>query len=213
MAGLLTYPVLPLAAQRTDVGTLVVRYQGRDIGLESFHRLVRAEGGDSVGLTSSYPGVRPVVQWVAALDRRDPKAPTFQLARRQQGVSVLWYAAVNRTRLVVRRVDREGEQAREYPAPGGIVILADSAFALYAQIASLADSGRRSLAAVFPASGLQVSFVAECVPAKRMSGAARSGMLCRATGGLTAEVELGPEGRLRRVSLPAAGLEAVRQEE
>jgi hypothetical protein len=208
--GLLMWPGLSLAGQSADAGTLVIRSQGHDIGLETFRRQGLAGGGDSVALASSFPGAHPHTQITAILVRRDPKTPTLQLLRRDDDSSVQWYATVSRNRLVVRHVERNREQAHEYPAPDQLVMLADSTFALYSQMAG--DSGRHTVAAVFPTTGQQVRLTVDCEPGKR-GRTGGQGMICRVSGGISAEIELSPDGGLRRVSLPGAGLEAVRQEE
>jgi hypothetical protein len=210
LAALLLCGAGPLAAQASDHGLLVIRQQGREVGQEVFVRRWGPPGTpESLSTTASYPRTRPAVELIAALRRPGLREATFQLERRQPGAAVFHYAVLSGHRVTVRRVERGGEQAAEYPAPGPVVLLADSVLALYAQIVSLA--GRGDLVAIFPATGQRVGFAAECGPSSRDPGGA-GGQVCRLSGGLSGEVEVGPDGRLLRVSLPARGVEGLRKD-
>jgi hypothetical protein len=74
----------------------------------------------------------------------------------------------------------------------------------YLAIVPLATEGGRSLTAVFPETARRTSFTA-------IRRATSGGSVVRLTGGLEGEIELGDSGQVLRITLPAIGLEGVRQ--
>jgi hypothetical protein len=197
------------AVHAQDRGTLSIRRQGREVGLESFVWSARVSGLDSIILTASYPATKAVVEIQAMIDRHHDGQATFQAERREEGSSILYYAVLDRGRITTRRVERGGERASEHPAAGLVVLLADSTFATYAQIVSLAAEGGRPLVGFFPVTGQRVAFTAERIlPARGGSG----GVVVRLRGDLTGEIEVQADGRLARVSFPSQSMEAVRKE-
>ncbi len=209
LAALLLCSAGPLGAQTEDRGVLLIRQHGREVGQETFTWHWGPPGTpDSVSTAARYPRLRPAVELRATLRRSGPREATFQLERQEAGRAVFYYAVLNRNRVTVRRIERGGERAAEYPAHGTVVLLADSLLAPYAQLASPALQEERDLQAVFPATGERVTVSIECIRTGE-SGAA-GGRICRLNGGLAGEIETGSDGRLLRVSLLIKGLEGLR---
>jgi hypothetical protein len=194
----------PLDAQVADEGTLVVRAGAREVGTESF-RVTSGEAGLRITTKATYAGTRPPLELVASLERGPGGDQAFQLEHRGRTGSQV-YAVLKRNRLTIRRVERGGEQASEAPGGGGIVLLADSVFALYLQLLPVAPDSGRTLTAVFPHGGRRVSFSIQRLPA-----AESGGTLLRLSGGLEGEIAIGNRGELLRITLPAQGLEALRK--
>jgi hypothetical protein len=193
------------SAQVADQGTLIVRAGGRDIGVETFQVTPNANGL-RVTATASYLSPRPGVELTASLDRTGDTEGAFQLGRKAGASSAEVYAVLKRNRLTIRRVERGAEQASESPGGAGLIILADSIFALYLQIVPLATDEGRLLTAVLPQAVRRISFTAQRQPSKEPGGS-----LVRLSGGLEGVIELGRAGELIRVSLPAIGLDATRR--
>lgn len=190
-------------AQATDAGVFQIRSGTRDVGTENF--AVTADSGIRITSTTTYPGARPAIELTASLVRNDAGAAAFQLERKAGSGSGQIYAVQKRNRITVRRVDRGAEQASELPGGPRTVMLADSVFALYLQIVPLASESGQSLTALFPQGARRVTLTAQ-----RVSNGA-SGFLIRLTGGVEAEIELGNDDQVQRISLPALRLEAVRR--
>jgi hypothetical protein len=191
-----------LARAQYDQGTLVIRSGDREIGSEEFRVRVGPDGFRISG-RATFLG-RPGTSLTASLDRETSGDFAFQLDRRVAGGGAQVYAVQKRNRLTIRRVERGAEQASEVPGGPSIVVLADSVFSLYAQVALLtADSGR-AFTLVFPGGPRQVK-----VTVQRAAG---PGATVRISGGMNAAIELGNRGQLLRISLPTLGLEAVRKE-
>jgi hypothetical protein len=196
----------PLGAQVADEGILVVRAGGREIGSESF-RITSGEAGLRITAKAVYGGTRPPLELAASLERTAPgDEMAFQLEHRGGPAGSEVYAVQKRNRLTIRRVQRGGEQASEAPGGSGLVLLADSVFALYLQVLPVAPDAGRTLTAVIPQSGRRVSF-----GVRRLPSADAGGTLIRLSGGLEGEIALGNRGELLRITLPALGLEAIRK--
>jgi len=99
------------------------------------------------------------------------------------------------------------EAARQLPASGCLVILADSVHTLLAQVGPLATEGGRELTGLYPESGRRISLTATLSQAD-----ASGGRVVEVTGGIVGRVTYDSSGRLVRVSVPASGLTAVRAE-
>lgn len=199
----------PLAAQASDAATFLLRQGREEVGRESFRVLDgRGRGlpGTTLAVTAEYPGRHPAVTLVALLSRNPEGALTaFQLERAQRGDTVRILGEVAGGRLTVRSVRGATEAARQYPAGGALVILADSVHALLAQVGPLATDAGRPLTGLYPLTGKRVSLTATSA-APGASGERNVDV----TGDVTARVTFDPAGRLVRVSLPATGVTAVR---
>jgi hypothetical protein len=190
-------------AQATETGVFQVRSGVREIGTENF--TVTADSGLRITSTTNYAGARPAIELTASLVRNDAGNAAFQLERKAGSGSGQVYAVQKRNRITVRRVGRDAEQASELPGGPRTVLLADSVFALYLQIVPLATETGQSLTALFPSGPRRVTLTAQRVA----NGSA--GSLIRLTGGIEAEIELGNDDQVQRISLPALRLEAVRR--
>lgn len=198
-------PAGPAAAQAVDEGTLVIRAGGREIGSETF-RVRNTDGGLRIVAKATILAARPA-ELSVSLERADTTGDlAFQLDRRGFNGPSLIYAVQKRNKLTIRRVERSGEQANESPGGSTLVLLADSVFAPYLQILSLANESGRSITAVFPLTTRRVE-----ATAKVQQSASTGGTLIRLSGGLEGEIALGNRGELLRITLPALGLEAVRK--
>jgi hypothetical protein len=195
----------PAEAQVADRGILVIRAGGREIGLEAF-QVTPSPTGMRIITRASYLSPRPGVELNASLDRTGDSEGAFQLGRKAGVASAEVYAVLKRSRLTIRRVERGAEQASESPGGAGLVLLSDSVFALYLQLAPLATEAGSNLTAVFPQSVRRVSFTAQKLPSTEPGGT-----LIRFSGGLDGLLELGSRGELVRLSLPGSGLEATRK--
>ena len=193
-------------AQVADEGTLIIRSAGRDIGVETF-RVTTGAAGLRITARSSFAGTRPPTELSASLDRAaEGTELAFQLERRGGGGAGQIYAVQKRNRLTIRRVERGSEQASEVPGGEGLVLLADSIFALYLQFVPLATESGRVLSAIVPQGVRRLQ-----VTAQRQRSSQAGGTLLRLSGGVEGEVALGNRGEVLRISLPALGLEAVRK--
>jgi hypothetical protein len=195
----------PLDAQVADEGSLIIRAGAREVGTESF-RVTSGEAGLRITARATYAGNRPPLELVASLERNPGGDLAFQLEHRGGGAGSQVYAVQKRNRLTIRRVERGGEQASEAPGGSGIVLLADSVFALYLQLLPVAPDAGRALTAVLPYTGRRVS-----VHIRRLPSGESGGTLLRLSGGLEAEIALGNRGELLRITLPSLGLEALRK--
>jgi hypothetical protein len=196
----------PLAGQVADEGTLTIRAGTREIGAESF-RVTTGEAGLRITTKVTYLVTRPPTELSASLERTVAAGDlAFQLEHRGGTAGSQTYAVQKRNRLTIRRVERGGEQASEAPGGPGLILLADSVFALYFQLLALAQDNGKTLTAVLPQSGRRLSFVV-----RRLPSANAGGTLIRLSGGIEGEIALGNRGELLRISLPTLGLEATRK--
>lgn len=195
----------PLVAQDRGERTLVIQAGERSVGSETYSITPRA-GGLRIVTRASYTTVRPGLELAASVDRGSGAELAFQLERRTGKNSSQVYAVQKRNRLTVRRVDRGAEEASELPGADNVVLLADSVFSLFFQIANLATDSGRPLTAIFPQTGRRVELFAQLVPSP-------AGTLVRFTGGLEGEIQLGNQGEVLRISLPSLGLDAVAKPE
>lgn len=193
----------PAAAQVSDTGVFQIRLGDREVGTENFS--VVADSGVRITSRTTYVGVRPPVELTASLDRPKASGMAFQLERKAGTSSGQVYAIQKRNRITVRRVDRGAEQASELPVEPRMVLLADSVFALYMQLVPLATETGQSVSALFPQGARRVAFTAQRLPR------GDTGSVIRLTGGVEAEIELGNDGQVQRISLPALRLEAIRR--
>jgi hypothetical protein len=196
----------PLASQVADEGTLSIQAGSREIGLESF-RLTTGEAGLRITSKVSFPGIRPPIELAASLERTTESGDlAFQLEHRGGRGGSQAYAVQKRNRLTIRRVERGAEAASETPGGSGLVLLADSVFALYLQLLPVSQEGARTVTAVLPQTGRRLTF-----SVRRMPSGNAGGTLIRLSGGLEGEIVLGNRGELLRISLPSLGLEATRK--
>lgn len=192
----------PAGAQATDRATLVIRSGDREVGSETF-RVVPDSAGVQITAHTVF-GTRPPVELTVSLDRRRSGEAAFQLERRAGAASGKLYAVQKRNRLTVRRVDRGTEQASELPGGPDVVLLADSVFSLYLQVAAAASDQGRAVSVVFPQGARRVRLTAQ-------SATEPTGTVVRFQGDMEGEMHLGNQGELLRILLPKLGLEAVRK--
>ncbi len=193
------------AAQVGDRGVLVIRADGREAGLETF-QVTSGSTGYRVVTKVVYPIPRPGVEFSASLDRNAGSDGAIQVGRISGSVSAETYGVLKPSRLTIRRVERGAERASESPGGPGIVLLADSLFALYLQIVPLATEQGRSLTAVLLQTARRTSFTAQ-----RVTDSAAGTSVVHLSGGLDGDIKLGPRGELLRITIPALGLEAIRK--
>ena len=195
---------IPLTAQVPDEGTLNIRREGREVGTETF-RVTASDSGFRITTRTVYAGTRPPTELATTLERSGPGGNLgFQLEYAGAAPGARLYAVQQGNRLTVRRVERNGEHASEAPAPRGLVLLADSVFALFLQLAVSATD--RPVPVVQVQGPLRLSLSVSRI-------LSNGGTRIVWNGGLEGELLLGPHGELLLVSLPALGLEAVRREE
>ncbi len=199
----LTSPGLP--AQAPDEGSLVIRAGDREVGGESF-RVVLTEGRVRISSKAVYPDVQPPVEWTVSSERNESGGLAFQLSYRGRTTTGEVYAVQERTRLTIRRVERGIERASEVPGGAAVVLLADSTFAPFLQVAALATEHPRTLSAIFPLTGRRVAIHV------RRSASPAGGSQVDIEGGVVASILLGNRGELLRISLPALGMEASRRQ-
>lgn len=185
----------------TPAVTLSITERGTEIGREDVTVRDNRRGGPGTTIvaTARYPAPRPRVQLSAEIER-DPAGAfaTAQLDRETLEHAWRTYAAVNGPRLTIRSATEGRETAREQAAVRGLVILDDSLYGPWLAVAGLADARGAPLTAVFPRTGRRARLVAS-----------RTGNTVTVTGDLTATIELGTDGTLRKVALPGRGVEAT----
>ena len=200
-----------LPAQAADEATLLLRRGREEVGKETFRVLAgRGRGlpGSTLAVTAEYPGRRPDVALTAMLSRTPAGEVTaFQFERSGGSDTTRVLGEVAGQRTTVRMTRGTIESARQYPASPGLVVLADSVHALLSQLGPLATAEGRRLAGLYPLTGRRITLVATLAP-----GDASGGRVVEVTGDLTATVSFDAAGRLRRVTLPASGITAVRAE-
>jgi hypothetical protein len=202
-----------LLGAQSDQGVLVVKRGNQEIGRESFRVVERGPGrsSDSIVAIARYPGSRPTTEITAVVDRTAPDALTWLCNRRAGRESIQVLAAVGPNKVTVRVVGQGAESAREYPGARAIVLLDDSLFAPYYQIALLVPSDSASLSALFPRTSRLTTFQARRTPIPAGNRATQGGLQqIRLSGGLTGDIFLDSQGKLVRVVVPELGLEASR---
>jgi hypothetical protein len=205
---------VPATAQN-DQGVLIISRGGQEIGRESFRRVANRSDPsivDSLTSIARFPATKPALELSAIWGRSGTDAFTMLLDRRGTGVATSQIlVAGGRSRITVRLVGKGGESANEFPGGLGVVVLEDSLFAPYLQIAALAEEKLTPMTALFPRSGRRVAFQAERVatpPANPLDHDAIQEI--RLTGGLNGEIQLDAGGRLIRIVRPDIGVEASR---
>jgi hypothetical protein len=205
MLALLAAAAAPLAAQTQDEGTLSIRSAGREIGREDFVVQSARQGGASGSTIVSrtrVPSVTPQFTQEAVLERRPDGS--FVAMQVTQGTGRV-LADLLRNTLRIRTATGGSEGIRELPSPTHLIGLADSAFALYTAVASLATTEGQALNGVFPMSGRRVAFTAQ-----RVEGDATQGVRILMAGEIAGTIWMDQSGRLTRLEFPASGLEVVR---
>lgn len=198
-----------LTAQGADEATFLVRHGRDEIGREQYRVLEgrgRGQPGSTVAVTAEYPARHPELS-VTVLVSRTPggSLTAFQLERagRQDTTRILGEVAGGR--LTLRIVRGATEAARQLPASGGLIILADSVHTLLAQVGPLATEEGRALTGLHPESGRRISLTATLAPP-----GASGGRVVDITGDVAGRVTWDAAGRLVRVAVPATGVTAVR---
>ncbi len=199
----LTLPAIG-AAQVSDEGVLQVRSGDRDVGSEHF--TVTTADGLRITTRTTFDS-RPPVELTASLNRQEGAGLAFQLDRRGGQAGAQIYAVQKHNRITIRRIERGAEQASEVPAGPRTVLLADSVFALYLQIIPYATETGQSVSILFPHGARRATISAQRVP----HGA--EGTIISLTGDLDAEILLGNDDKVQRISLPALRLVAARRVE
>ena len=195
----------PIGAQTADTGTLILRAGDRDVGAETF-TITTTGTGIKLSSHAVFTGRRPAPEFTGTLDRSSGEDFAFQLEARGGASGGQTYAVQKRNRLTVRRVARSADQATELPGGVAVIVLADSLFAPYIQIVTLATEAGRPLTAVMLPAARRIAFIAQ-------RSTTAEGSVTRLSGGLDGEIHLGNNGELLRIALPGSGLEAVRARE
>lgn len=211
--GLTLALVLPsaLAAQGSDEATFLLRHGRDEVGREHYRVLEgrgRGQPGSTVAVTAEYPARHPELS-VTALVSRTPEGTltAFQLERANRRDTTRILGEVAGGRLTIRIARGATEAARQLPATGALIILADSVHTLLAQVGPLATEAGREFTGYYPENGRRVSLTATLSP-----GGASGGRVVEVTGDVVGRLTYDPEGRLVRVAVPASGVTAVRAE-
>jgi hypothetical protein len=166
---------------------------------------------DSLTSIARFPATKPAVEVSAIWGRSGPDAFTLLLDRRGTGIATTQIlVAGGRSRITVRLIGQGGESANEFPGGSGVVVLEDSLFAPYLQIAALAGEKATPMTALYPRSGRRLPFQAERVPTATNPPDHDAIQEIRLTGGLSGEIQLDAGGRLIRIVRPDLGIEASR---
>ncbi len=146
---------------------------------------------------------------MTALVSRNPGGAltAFQLERAGRGDTTRILGEVAGGRLTLRMVRGATEAARQLPAGGCLIILADSVHSLLAQVGPLATEDGRQLSGLYPESGRRITLTATLV-----QPGPSGGRVVDLTGDVTGRVTWDRAGRLIRVAVPASGVTAVRAE-
>ncbi len=200
-----------LAAQGADEATFLVRHGRDEVGREQYRVLEgrsRGQPGSTVAVTAEYPARHPELS-VTALVSRNPggSLTAFQLERAGGGDTTRIVGEVAGGRLTFRIVRGATEAARQLPAGGCLVILADSIHTLLAQVGPLATEAGRQLTGLYPESGRRISLTATLA-----QPGASGGRVVDITGDLAGRVTWDRAGRLLRVEVPGSRMTAVRAE-
>lgn len=200
-----------LAAQETDEATFLLRHGRDEIGRESYRVLEgrgRGQPGATLAVTAEYPARHPVLSVTALVSRSPEGALTaFQLERAAPGDTTRILGEVAGGRLTLRIVRGATEAARQLPAGGDLVILADSLHTLLGQVGPMATEAGRRLTGLYPESGRRIALTATLA-----QPGASGGRVVEVTGDVVARLTYDGAGRLVRVSAPASGVAAVRAE-
>ncbi|MGH7629423.1 MAG: hypothetical protein ACREOF_08525 [Gemmatimonadales bacterium] len=193
---------VPAAATAQDTPTvrLTIQRNGREIGREEYSVRTTTPGrGTSLSTTARYPGTPPTQ--VSATLERSPESGIAKFELDVQGPEgpLIILAAGSGTRLIVRSVTRGAEAGQEMPGGRNIVLLDESVYALYLQVADLATPTGARLTAVFPRSSRRVTFTA-----RRESGEG-GGARVQLAGELAGVLALDAQGNLARIELPGTG--------
>ncbi len=200
-----------LAAQGSDAATFLLRHGRDEIGREHYRVLEgrgRGQPGSTLAVTAEYPARRPELSVTALVSRTPEGALTaFQLERAARRDTTRILGEVAGGRLTLRIVRGTTEAARQLPAGGCLIILADSVHSLLAQVGPLATAEGRKLTGLYPETGRRISFTATLA----QPGASGSRVV-EVTGDVVGRATFDPAGRLLRVSVPASEVTAVRAE-
>lgn len=193
---------VPLAAQRVEDTSWHI-HQGRtELGRETFSVLQgRGRGlpGTTLATTADYPSRAPDRSITVLLSRTPEGSVTaFQIESVNRRDTTRVLGEVAGSRLTLRTVHGSTESARQIPAGGDLVVLADSVHALFAQVGPLATPEGRALRGLYPLTGRRVALTAKSLPAPDGSNE----RVVEVSGDLRATVTFDATGRLLRVVLP-----------
>lgn len=197
----LALTALPLSAQYTDQGTLLIRAAGHEVGTETFKITLDSTSMRITG--RSVYGTRASADMTVTLDRGREGELGFQLDRRGEQRGAQIFAVQKRNRITVRRVERGTEQASELPGGPRTALLADSVFSIFYQLVVLAEAPG-PINVLYPQGTRRLTMTVE------RTGSA-TGSVVRFHGGVEGEIEVGNRGQVLRIQLPSLGLEAVRK--
>lgn len=212
---LATLAAAPTAGQEPgvlDQGTYRITVAGRAVGTEAFG--VRREGRDiravgRVRLDTAVSVLSSMEVWLQTDAGFRPNL--FRLRPRTEGTGS--YTAVREAdRIRLRTTTEEGERYREFLAPEGLALF-DPRLAhhwylvLRARSGALAE-GTVEVPAILPARGERIRMQVRRAGDEEVTAAGRRVTATRheVTGGLTATVWTGQDGRVLRLSLPGPEL-------
>lgn len=194
----------PLLAQQADRGIFAIQRGETSLGREEFTVQPSADagpGGSVLATLARYPATGSTTQIQAMLEQNAAGAVVLlQIDTRQaSGVSRVYGAAL-KDNLTIRHTTSATESVREYPRAGGIVILDDSVFALYQQVAARATIAGARMQVLYPRSGRRGQVTATLANPTTIE----------VTGMVMGTLTVDPTGRLMRVIL-SDGVSAIRQ--
>ena len=201
--------VVALAAQTEpiDQGTLLIRVGDVEVGREQFVIQPARRGGlagSTLRATASYPGFRPRVQFITALERNAAQTLTtfqFEVGGDAPERTV---AELARDRLTVRIAAPARESAHEYAGGADLVVLDDSVYSLWLAVADLATEGGTPLRLIVPRTGWRGRLVATRT---RIPYGPPSISL---TGDIEGRILLDENGRFSGLILPSRKVEILR---
>lgn len=193
----------PASGQNRDSGVLELRAGGAEVGQEEF-TLNPAGNGLTLTGKSLFTAQRPPLEFNLSLDRASPSEFAFQF-RRTAGPAAQFFAVMGRGRLTVRRIEAGRERAGESPGSPDLIPLADSMITPLLQVIPFLSDTAVTLTGVYPQGNRRAPFVA------RRSIGEDGSVLIQLSGEVEAELRLGPDGHLRRATLPRLGLVAERR--
>lgn len=197
--------VPPVAgAQVHDQGVMEIRIGGADAGLEEFS-VVPIAGGVRIISEVTFTAARPPLKFELSLERSSPADFALQF-RRNAAPPAQYFVILGKGRLTVRHIEVGTEHATESRGTPDMVPLADSMVAPLLQLVPMPGKTERTVMALFLQGNRRVRIVA--VRSTEVDGSTRITL----SGGLEGVLLLAPDGTLRRVSLPAFGLEAERRD-
>ena len=198
----------PLAAQRIEDTSWHI-HQGRsELGRETFSVLQgRGRGlpGTTLATTADYPARAPDRSITVLLSRTpEGTVSAFQIESVSRRDTPRVLGEVAGSRLTLRTVHGTTESARQLPAGGDLIVLADSVHALFAQVGPLATPEGRALRGLYPLTGRRVSLTATLA-----TGAGGSDeRVVEVSGDVRATVTFDAAGRLLKVALPESRVTA-----